>query len=143
MTVPAWAAAYVGIAYRDRGLDLQGCNCWGLVRLVLAQQCGVELPTYVDHIANPAKAMVEAIKQSSPWLVVVDKPKSFDVVHMTSYPIVNGRRIRTEGHCGIMISPERVLHVWEESPPYSVHVSIDHHRIKPRILGFYRHEALA
>lgn len=37
---------YVGIPYRDKGLTLEGVNCWGLVRLIYFDVLGVVLPTY-------------------------------------------------------------------------------------------------
>jgi len=37
MTAP-WASTYVGIPYRFAGRDRAGCDCWGLVRLVLAER---------------------------------------------------------------------------------------------------------
>ncbi|NMW23861.1 C40 family peptidase, partial [Rhodanobacter denitrificans] len=46
--VPAWAGPYVGIPYRTHGRDRAGVDCWGLVRLVMAEVFGAELPDYGD-----------------------------------------------------------------------------------------------
>lgn len=39
-----WAAKYVGIPYKIGGDDLSGADCWGLVRLVLRAERGLEMP---------------------------------------------------------------------------------------------------
>ena len=39
-----WANAYVGLPWADLGRDRTGCDCWGLARLVYAEQLGIALP---------------------------------------------------------------------------------------------------
>ena len=43
-----WANAYVGLPWADLGRDRTGCDCWGLARLVYAEQLGIALPSYSD-----------------------------------------------------------------------------------------------
>lgn len=40
--------AFIGIPYQDHGRDRDGCDCWGLVRLVLREAFGADVP---DHAA--------------------------------------------------------------------------------------------
>ena len=46
MQPPAWVEPYVGVPFADLGRTREGCDCWGLVRLILAEQRGLVLPCY-------------------------------------------------------------------------------------------------
>lgn len=140
-----WLDKYIGIPFKQEGFGFDGCNCWGLVRLVYENECGIVLPTYFDCYSDDALCSQMIVKgtMDPAWIRIEEKDrKPFDFVHMTSYPVIKGRRVKTNGHCGIMITNKRLLHVWDENPPVSVHVPADFPRIRTRILGYYRHEAL-
>lgn len=42
--IPAWVAAYLDIPFVEAGRDRAGADCYGLVRLVLAEQFGIAIP---------------------------------------------------------------------------------------------------
>lgn len=57
-----WANAYVGIPFRERGRDRSGLDCWGLVRLVLHEQRGMELPSFGDLYATDGREIADLIE---------------------------------------------------------------------------------
>jgi len=48
VSIPDWAGDFIGLPYTDKGRDRTGCDCWGLVRLALAEVAGITLPDYSD-----------------------------------------------------------------------------------------------
>jgi len=44
--IPMWTARYIGIPFAERGRDRFGADCWGLYRLVRAEQWGDRLDGY-------------------------------------------------------------------------------------------------
>lgn len=67
---PAWCADYVGIPFLEHGRDRNGCDCWGLVRLVLAERFGIFMPSYADAYRSTKDARTIAAtlaEQRSAW----------------------------------------------------------------------------
>jgi len=141
----SWAGAYIGIPFADRGRDRHGVDCWGLVRLVLAEQFGVGIPSYDEvyfHTRDFAaqKQIYDAQEAADCWLKVMDgygapgAERPGDVVHM---------RIDVSGmHVGIVIAPGRMLHARDNSG-HSVIERIGGTAWKNRVRAIYRHRELA
>lgn len=134
-----WTNRYVGIPFANVGSSQEGCNCWGLVRLVLANECLIsDLPAYAEISAEDVAATARQMahdRTAAPWLAVA-QPKPFDVALMYA---MHGK-VRIAGHVGIMSSQTHVLHVWRATA--AVHMPISHHRVRHKLIGFYRHESL-
>lgn len=134
-----WTNRYVGIPFAEVGSSRDGCNCWGLVRMVLADECLIEgLPYYAEISAKDTAATARQMNRDRhlPTWTTVTEPRAFDVALM--YAMHSG--IRIIGHVGIMSSPTHVLHVWRATA--AIHMPISHHRVRPKIISFHRHESL-
>lgn len=134
-----WTAEYQRIPFLDKGRDRSGFDCWGLVRLVLKERCGIDLPEYADisafDAARIARLMGGEAAAEIPWIdVSVAEAKAFDVLVMKRH----GSRIT--GHVGIMVDAKRVFHI-EEMIDACV-VPIRDYTIHPRIVAVRRHRAL-
>ena len=132
----AWAARYVGLPFKDHGRDFAGVDCWGLVRLVLKEEKGIEVPSYGETSAMDLMAVAQMVARFSaadPWVPVLpDAKQAFDVavMHKRYDPV----------HVGIMTGPDHVLHIEEKIS--AVMVPIRHHSIIFRNPRFYRHRDL-
>ncbi|MGD9767976.1 MAG: hypothetical protein AB7U62_10045 [Pseudolabrys sp.] len=154
--IPAWTDSYVGIPFLDRGATRDGCNCYGLVRLVLQERAGIALPTYSAVSATAVLAAARAFSRAKllpPWQPVAvrgpDEPSdvflrharsriaAMDLVLMTR----RGRAAEVDGHIGIMVTPQLLLHVEESCD--AVVIPLDEPSVRERVNGIYRHEALA
>lgn len=129
-----WTARYVGLPFVDGGRTLEGCDCWGLFRLVYAERLGLHLPSYGDTPAADLVAVTEAmsagVAADERWLQVLE-PKEYDGVLMRAYGA------RDPGHVGVMVDRQRLLHV--EKKTAACIVPLDHYSVRSRILGFWRH----
>lgn len=132
-----WADRYIRIPFIDGGRDHSGCDCWGMVRMVLKDQAQIEVPGYGEISAHDLASIGAGIERDAgdyeQW-VEIDRPRQFDVVVMTWF----GKR--TTGHIGIMLDEHRILHTEDVSGP--VIVERDHYSIKRRIKFFRRHRKL-
>lgn len=137
-------AGFVGIPFRDGGRSAEGCDCWGLVRLVHAA-AGVALPSYGEigagELAAIGRTMAAAMagnREGEPWLPVTDRPRrALDVAVMRSMRAAG----RMPVHVGVMIDARRLLHT--EAGVDSHTVDLSHASVACRILGFWRHRDLA
>jgi cell wall-associated NlpC family hydrolase len=133
-----WASSYFAIPFKAYGRDRHGCDCWGLVRLVYAEQRGVVLPDFEGVSPDDAAAVPEAIESEKPkWRAVAyEDRQEFDVVVMRARLVVEGKAMSPEMHLGIVTPDRRILHTQQ---PFGVAcVAADHPTLVNRIAGVYR-----
>ena len=132
----SWALRYVGLPFEDGGRGPAVVDCWGLVLLAYRQEKNIVLPDYGEISAQEARRISRATldqQTHGPWRQV-SEPQEFDVV------VMRAPAHRLLCHIGVMISPHIVLHVERGSD--TCLQNVEDFSIRPRLSGFWRHEAL-
>lgn len=130
-----WYNNYVGIPYQDKGRDRSGVDCWGLVRLVYAEQYNIELPSFVDSYENSiAQLIEEAVNANKESWHLADEPKTGDVVLFNI--------LGHASHLGVYVGSGYFLHAAEGSRQ-SVIEKLNHPSWSRRLQGFYRYRESA
>jgi len=125
----AWADKWIGRPFEDRGRGPRAFDCWGLVRAVLEEQRGVELPRWDDYETTSDQARLAAVVvKARPRFVRVELPEVCDLVLF--------RMLGSPSHVGVCVGGTWFLHVMEgvnsalerwSAPAWSA-----------RVEGFYR-----
>jgi cell wall-associated NlpC family hydrolase len=146
--VPAWAERYIGIPFVDLGRDREGCDCWGLVRLVLAEQAGVILPSlatgYVsENNAKGVSEQVETQRVSGLWeRIEAGSERAFDVVEMLSAARGADGWVYGPLHVGVVVMSGWLLHIQRSHDTVLARYREDQ-SVSRRVQGFWRHHRLA
>ena len=133
MPVPIWAGHYIGLPFLSHGRDRSGLDCWGLVRLAMAEQFGLALPSLVTSYRRSTdvagiSGLIAAETQK--WSPVVKGDEDLgDVIVL---------RLRGEPlHVGLVLGDGQMLHV--ERGINSAIESYRGPRWAERVFGFYRY----
>jgi len=124
---------YLAIPWKDKGRDYSGCDCWGLVRLFLKDDCGLDLAALDGDYATArdVQAVRElADREKARWIPI--KPQNAqkgDVVELSLS--------RADYHVGVMINEKMVLHIEHGSWP--VIALLGGKRIRGRLRGIFRY----
>lgn len=125
-----WWGRYVGVPFVDMGRAIEGLDCWGLIKIIYAEQLGIDLPDYGEISANDLLRVARAMKNGQERWEAVDKPQEFDLVALRLYD--RG----WVGHVGVMVDGKRMLHT--ESTIEASVVPLDHFTVRDRVAGFRR-----
>lgn len=134
-----WSTPYIGLPWRERGLDRDGIACWGLVRLVYAEHLGLQVPDYAAEVASlQERAEVAAVfaggTMGGLWASVPEQTaRPFDVVVF--------RRAGLDAHVGLVVEAGRMLHITDGQD--SAIIDYGTGRWAPRLSGVYRHPVVA
>ena len=121
---------FFSIPYRNNGRDFNGCDCYGLVKLMCREIDGIELPDFIyeDSSLENGKIYNKELTNKK-W--VKCEPKQGAIV-----------LLRIEGvakHVGYMIDSTKFMHILGEAGVNIV--SIKDNLFKNRIVGFWEYKA--
>ena len=134
-------SAYIGLPFVEHGRDASGLDCWGLVRLVLHEQFGADVPAYDAGYAKTTDLddINGVVDRAKPWWRrVAERDVRPGYVALMR---VAGR----ECHCGLVTRRGWMLHI--EAPNKdgreagAVQERYTRPRWKRRLAGFYRWQA--
>lgn len=134
MPIPIWAGHYIGLRFKEHGRDIGGVDCWGLVRLILAEQFGIALPSYIrEYDYTLAQNQIGQLvkRESQKWRIIKQGEEvAGDVIVL---------RVRGEPmHVGVVLGDNHMLHI--ESGINSVIENYKKPRWVNRVIGFYRYK---
>ena len=125
-----WHNKYIGIPFLDKGRDINGIDCWGLVRLVYKQEYSIDLPNFsTNYEAEDAERMSDLLAQYKEGWEKIDAP--------TEGCIVLFNILGVESHMGIAVSSTHFLHARERRD--SAIESFESVAWRNRITGFYKY----
>jgi probable lipoprotein NlpC len=129
-----WTAKYVGLPWLEKGRDVAGVDCWGLLRLVYADVLGIELPSYDEAYASVTErdevAALTGQAKNAPWIPVTKGEEvQFDMLVF--------RRGRWGSHVGLVVNQGLMLHISEGLSSFVQ--SYDSGQWRHRLTGIYRH----
>lgn len=132
-----WSNRYIGIPFEDKGRTDQGCDCWGLVRLVYQRELGFELPSLLDYSdTKDSKTISKMIRQHQDdltWLPV-------ETQHAQPFDVCVFRMVGVAAHVGIVVKNGLMLHCQRGSCTVHDEYLRDSNWSK-RLEGIYRHAA--
>ena len=117
---------YFKIPYLNNGRDYNGCDCYGLVKLLTKELDGKELPNYIYENSQDkenGKIYIDELKKGK-WVRCEAKKGAMILLRIDG--IAN--------HCGYMIDNTKFLHITKKSG--IAIASINDSMFKNRIIGF-------
>ena len=115
-----WTTKYLASRYADHGRTLPDLDCWGMVRAVLAERAGIELPEFghihPDDKRRMSAAMGTVLPQFAPCqpaeLAIACVFHGEVLLHVGIVAAVDGRLqvLHTRRHTGPLIEPLRRFH---------------------------------
>lgn len=135
--MPKWSNDYIKIPFVEKGRDIKGCDCWGLVRLIYKDHLDVTLPSLhgyddtTDYLSMTN--IIDRQTNSMEWQEIeLGKEKPFDVLvfRVMNHPV----------HVGVVVDNGWMIHC--ERGQNTLHSDYMNDRNwSKRLEGIYRHVA--
>ena len=128
----AWVKNYIGIPFVSNGRTRSGCDCYGLIRLVLMEAYNVVLPELSDDYEN-ALNVAETLKLFEEKIPVLCAARIPALEERAVIVITEGGR---PCHLGINAGGGYILHTNFKTG--SICQRLSHPDLAGRIEGYYR-----
>jgi len=127
----SWVYKYIGIPFVSNGREKNGCDCYGLVRLVLKNEYGIEIPELSNNYsdARNVEETAKLFKEHRPVIAAERIPAPEE----RAIAVILERGV--PAHIGIVAGREHILHTGAKTG--SVCQRISHPGIRDRIEGYY------
>lgn len=131
-----WATWYIGKPWRSGADGPNAYDCWGLVRAVLRDRAGIDLPAILHGVDDHREIIADFAGHAElrNWIAVDGPRRDLDALLMA--------QARHPVHVGIWIAADhgRVLHAPRPMVVAQDIVSLGRHGY--RVTATYRHKAL-
>jgi len=127
-----WVKKYIGIPFLSNGRTIDGCDCYGLARLVLHNEYGVDLPELSNDYSD-ALNVKETARLFAEHLPVLAAEK-LEAPEEGAIAVITGRG--APAHIGIAAGGGYVLHAGIKTG--SACQRETHPGLRGRIEGWYR-----
>jgi cell wall-associated NlpC family hydrolase len=132
--IPAWVEKYIRIRFVEHGRTHEGCDCWGLVKLILEEQFLVQgLPDFSGdyvHTREAGKISKLCLDEAQNWKPIrltQEAPGDVILLRIMGLPV----------HVGVVVTDGWMVHC-EHGKDTALESYLRTHWIN-RIEGFYRH----
>ena len=125
-------STFIGIPYLERGRCLQGCDCWGIVKIVYSFLWGIELPEYPYSLSDSEKIKTAMNRPDYSWIKTNSPDKKVIAVMATNF-----KRNNECNHVGLFISKREMIQSTINIGSHIVNIGSD--MWMKRIRGYYRY----
>lgn len=124
----------------EHGRGIDGCDCYGLLRLIYAERFQIELPDVTNYAGTDSKdaeqigSLIDSARESDDWSPVEsgeERAGDAVLIRIVGFPM----------HVGVVVAPGIAVHTMA-SPQDSVLLRYRDPRYRHIVLGFYRHISL-
>jgi len=102
-----WWLDYVGLPFLSCGRDRQGCDCYGLLRLIYQDQLGVNLPDLLEYDNTQQRHRMNDLMKDKPLIIGFEQ---MEISAVEPLDVLVIRQVGFDCHLGIVIGNRKMIH---------------------------------
>lgn len=131
----SWSNKYVKIPFVEKGRDFNGCDCWGLAKLIYEKETGLILPSFLEYEnTKDIRAISKMIRENqfgNDWVKIKDDVQPLDVLVF--------RMMGAVAHVGIVVKKGLMIHCQKDINTTHEEYNLKSSGWLERLEGVYRH----